>query len=89
MFESTIGALPARKQMAIAAIAISGLMVFTFANMVEQASASHRPISFTRNIDIPCLPYCNVGNQPQDREIVTPFHHIVLDFSFISHPRFR
>ena len=91
MFGSTTGAFPAHKPMIIAAIAISGLMLFAFAGMVEQASANHREISFTRNISIPCLPYCNMppGGGPVDREIVTPFHHITLDFSFVSLPRFR
>jgi len=85
MFKSFSGTTSTHKHLVIAAIAISGLMMFGFAYtlQIQQANAEHRPISISRSIEIPCLPYCNIANEPQDREIIGTFHHIRLAFSFV------
>ena len=92
MSDRKLNQVSQHKHIVIAAIAVSGLMLFAFANMVQQASAQTPPNLpnlqnlFNRviNIPIPCSPYCNIDNEPEDREIATPFGTIRLNFGFIS-----
>ncbi len=85
MSNSMPGTVSIRKELIIAAIAFSGLLVLGFAGMVEQPSAQTRPPIFNRviSIPIPCQPYCNIDDDRLDREIVTPVGTIRLDFSFL------
>ena len=83
MFKSILGAVLAHKQIAIAAIAISGLVVYAFPyNMFAQAD--HLAINIDRDIEIPCLPYCNIANEPEDidQEFGNVVHLRIL-FSFV------
>jgi hypothetical protein len=81
MFGSLLGAVLAHKQVVIAAVAISGLLMYAFPTMTE---AAHRSINIDRSIQIPCLPYCNVANQPQDIDRTAGPVHIQLRFSFVN-----
>jgi hypothetical protein len=84
MFESILGAVLAHKQIFIAAIAISGLVVYAFPyNMLAQAD--HTPISIARDINIPCRPYCDIANEPEDidRVVGNGLVHIQITFSFV------
>lgn len=76
-----LGAILAQKHLIIAAVAISGLVVYAFPyNML--ASADHRDVNFSRTIEIPCEPYCNVS-EPDDVDIDQPPVHIQIRFSFV------
>jgi hypothetical protein len=83
MFESILGAVLAHKQIVIAAIAISGLVVYAFAyNMV--ARADHLAINIDRDIEIPCLPYCNIDvPDPIDVE-AGGIVHVQITFSLVN-----
>ena len=83
MFKSILGAVLAHKQIAIAAIAISGLVVYAFPyNMFAQAD--HLAVNIDRDIEIPCLPYCNIVNEPEDLDFEAGgIVHVQIDFSFV------
>jgi hypothetical protein len=83
MFESILGAVLAHKQIVIAAIAISGLVVYAFPyNMVAQAD--HLAINIDRDIEIPCLPYCNIDvPDPIDVE-AGGIVHVQITFSLVN-----
>ena len=91
MFKSILGALTAHKQIVIAAIAITGIGVYAFpysALNLNQVEAEHGfAVNFEREIEIPCLPYCNIANEPDpviigaDEE--NPPAHIEITFSFV------
>jgi hypothetical protein len=89
MFTSILGALIAHKQIVIAAIAITGIGVYAFPyNALNQAVAEHGfAANIEREIEIPCLPYCNIVNEPDDviigAEDDNPPAHIEITFSFV------
>ena len=91
MFESILGALLAHKQIVIAAIAVTGIGVYAFpfsALNLNQVEADHGfAVNFEREIEIPCLPYCNIANEPDDviigAEDDNPPAHIEIRFSFV------
>jgi hypothetical protein len=68
MFESITRAVLAHKQIVIAAVAIAGLGIYMFPSSMFAAAQN----VITRNIEIPCLPYCaNLAqNPPPDQDIV-------------------
>lgn len=97
MFESILGALLAHKQIVIAAIAITGIGVYAFpfnALNLNQAQADHATISNQlTEVEIPCLPYCDIANEPEDIEVIVdnpldpnapPIVHVEVRFSFVS-----
>jgi hypothetical protein len=82
MFESVINAVIGHKKAVIAAAALTGLMLYAFPyNML--ASADHRDINISQDIEIPCLPYCNIVAEPEDIDIDQPPVHIQITFSFV------
>jgi hypothetical protein len=91
MFESILGALLAHKQIVIAAIAITGIGVYAFpfgALNLNQVEADHGfAVNFEREIEIPCRPYCDIANEPDDviigAEDDNPAAHIEIRFSFV------
>ncbi len=75
-----LGAILAHKHLIIAAVAISGLVVYAFPyNML--ASADHRDINFSRTIEIPCVPYCYISIP--DVDVDAPPVHVQIRFSFV------
>jgi hypothetical protein len=85
MFESVIRAVLAHKQAVIAAIAITGVLMYAIPTTLlpySQYAAGQRFIN--REITVPCLPYCNVANRPTsiDRDI-DDLVHIHIHFSFV------
>jgi hypothetical protein len=83
MFESILGAVLAHKQIVIAAIAISGLVVYAFPyNMVAQAD--HLAVNIDEDIEIPCLPYCNIVDEPEDLDFEAGgVAHVQITFTFV------
>jgi hypothetical protein len=83
MFKTILGAVVAHKQIAIAAIAISGLVVYAFPyNMFAQAD--HLAVNIDEDIEIPCLPYCQI-DEPEDIDVEAGgIVHIQIDFSLVS-----
>jgi hypothetical protein len=83
MFESILGAVLAHKRVAIAAIAISGLVVYAFPyNMVAQAD--HLAVNIDEDIEIPCLPYCNIVDEPEDLDFEAGgVAHVQITFTFV------
>ena len=85
MFGSILVAVLAHKQVVIAAVAVTGLVMYAFPyNMM--ASANHgTQVNIQRNIEIPCLPYCNIANEPEpiDRTVGQGRVHIQIGFSFV------
>ena len=81
MFENITNAVNAHKQIVIAAIAITGLIAYSFpTNMLAQAQDA---ITITRNIEIPCLPYCDIENEPDDIHFENDFVKIDIFLSFV------
>jgi hypothetical protein len=76
-----LGAILAHKHLIIAAVAISGLVVYAFPyNML--ASANHGTLfNFDRTIQIPCVPYCNISIP--DVNVDTGTVHVRIGFSFV------
>ena len=66
MFESITRAVLAHKQIVIAAVAITGLIIYAFPSSMLAAAQN----VITRNIEIPCLPYCPESTLPPDQDIV-------------------
>ncbi len=91
MFTSILGALSAHKQIVIVAIAITGIGVYVFpynALNLSPAEAEHGfAVNIDETIEIPCLPYCQVANEPDDVIIGAdednPPAHIELRFEFV------
>jgi hypothetical protein len=91
MFKPILGALIAHKHIVIAAIAITGIGVYAFpynALNLNQAQADHGfAANIDREIEIPCLPYCNIENEPDDviigAEDDNPPAHIEIRFTFV------
>ena len=89
MSTSILGALIAHKQIVIAAVAITGIGAYAFPySALNQAQADHGfAANLDREIEIPCLPYCNIANEPDDviigAEDDNPSAHIELRFSFV------
>jgi hypothetical protein len=84
MFESILGAVLAHKQLAIAAIAISGLVVYAFPYNTMFAQADHLAVNIDEEIEIPCLPYCNIANEPEDLDFeVAGTAHVQITFTFV------
>jgi hypothetical protein len=83
MFKSILGAVLAHKQIAIAAIAISGLVVYAFPyNMFAQAD--HLAVNVDEDIEIPCLPYCEI-EAPDDIDFEAGgVVHVQIDFSLVN-----
>jgi hypothetical protein len=78
MFKSITTAVLAHKQIVIAAIAITGLVVYAFpGNMLAAAQTL-----VDRTIEIPCLPYCNIA-APNPIDISTPAGDIHIEFSLV------
>jgi hypothetical protein len=84
MFKSILGAVLAHKQIAIAAIAISGLVVYAFPyNMFAQAD--HLAVNIDEDIEIPCLPYCDIVDEPEDLDFeVAGTAHVQITFTFVD-----
>jgi hypothetical protein len=85
MFESVINAVIGHKKAVIAAAALTGLMLYAFPyNML--ASADHRDINISQDIEIPCLPYCQNVEPPEDIDIDNEQAslHVQITFSFVS-----
>lgn len=84
MLKSIVGAVIAHKQLVIAAIAISGLIVYAFPTTM-MAYADHRPVSIERNIQLRCLPYCQTAADVLNDGIerVNNNVHIRIGFSFL------
>ncbi len=84
MFESVLGAVLAHKQIVIAAIAISGLVVYAFPYNMLTAQADHLAVNIDRDIEIPCLPYCNIVNEPEDLDFEAGgVAHVQITFTFV------
>ncbi len=86
MFGSILGAVLAHKQVVIAALAISGLVIYAVPNaMMPMANADHRPVSIDRTVELRCLPYCQTAADVlgDGFERVTPGAHIRIGFSFL------
>ena len=87
MFESVIRAVLAHKQAVIAAIAITGVLMYAIPTTLlpySQYAAGQRFIN--REITVPCLPYCNVANRPTSIDRVIPGVaeiHIRFHFSMV------
>ena len=85
MFEYITGAVAAHKYLVIAAIAISAVAIYMVpSTLLTPASAEHRDINITREIVIPCEPYCvrpPVLVEGIDRE-AGPVH-IQISFRFV------
>jgi hypothetical protein len=80
MFESITRAVLAHKQIVIAAIAITGLALYAFPSTMLAAAQT----VINRDIEIPCLPYCNVANEPEDVDVSIPgVLELHLSFSFV------
>lgn len=80
MFKSITSAVLAHKQIVIAAIAITGLAMYAFPGNIIAAAQT----IINRNIEIPCLPYCNVANEPDDVDVSIPgVLELHLSFSFV------
>jgi hypothetical protein len=81
MFESITRAVLAHKQIVIVAVAIAGLAIYMFPSSMLAAAQ----IVINRNIEIPCLPYCeNVPNLPPDNvDIVNDFVEVHIHFSLV------
>jgi hypothetical protein len=80
MFESITRAVLAHKQIVIAAIAITGLVIYSFPSGMIAAAQT----VIERTIEIPCLPYCNVANEPEDVDVSIPgVLELHLSFSFV------
>lgn len=83
MFKSILGAVVAHKQIAIAVIAISGLVVYAFPYNLLTAQADHLAINIDRDIEIPCLPYCNI-DAPDDIDVEEGgIVHVQITFSLV------
>ena len=81
MFKTILGAVLAHKQIAIAAIAISGLVVYAFPyNMFAQAD--HLAVNVDEDIEIPCLPYCNIELEDLDFE-AGGVVHVQISYSLV------
>lgn len=81
MFESITRAVLAHKQIVIAAIAITGLGMYTFSNSIIAAAQT----VIDRTFLIPCLPYCNEANEPDDVDVVVPgVLELHLSFEFVE-----
>jgi hypothetical protein len=80
MFKSITSAVLAHKQIVIAAIAITGLAMYAFPGTILAAAQT----VIDRTIEIPCLPYCNVANEPDDVDVSIPgVLELHLSFSFV------
>ena len=73
MFESITRAVLAHKQIVIAAIAVTGLAIYAFPT--SMIASAQRVIE--RNIEIPCLPYCNIS-PPADINVSAPPNNPVV-----------
>jgi hypothetical protein len=88
MFENITSALKAHKQIVIAAIAITGLITYSLpTNFLASAQSvffpNLDPVTINRDITIPCRPYCNIANEPEDVNVdVDDILHLHLGFSF-------
>ena len=84
MLQPLQNAMLTHKRTLIAAIAITGLLMYAFPYQFMAAEATHRPVSITRTIEIPCLPYCNVqAPQPIDVDAGGRVH-IQIGFSLVG-----
>jgi hypothetical protein len=91
MFENITSALKAHKQIVIAAIAITGLITYSLpTNFLASAQSvffpnlPNLPVTIDRDITIPCRPYCNIANEPEDvNRDVDDILHLHLGFSFV------
>jgi hypothetical protein len=84
MFKSILGAVLAHKHIAIAAIAISGLVVYAFPYNTMFAQADHLAVNIDEDIEIPCLPYCNIVNEPEDLDFEAGgVAHVQITFTFV------
>jgi hypothetical protein len=80
MFKSITSAVLAHKQIVIAAIAITGLAMYAFPSTILAAAQT----VIDRTIEIPCLPYCNIANEPDDVDVSIPgVLELHLSFSFV------
>jgi hypothetical protein len=83
MFKPILGAVLAHKHLVIAAIAVSGLVVYAFPyNVVE---ADHLPISIDETIEVACEPYCAIVEdalQPIDQTF-GDLVHVQISYTFV------
>ena len=91
MFENITSAVKAHKNIVIAAIAVSGLIAYSLpGNMIAYAQSvffpNGDPVTITREIQIPCQPYCNRAgvDEPEDLNVVVDdILHLHIGFSFV------
>jgi hypothetical protein len=82
MFGSITRAALAHKQVVIAAVAIAVLAMYAFPNTM--VAFAQLPRIIDREIRIPCLPYCNVANEPEDVNVdIDDILHLHISFSFV------
>jgi hypothetical protein len=80
MFESITRAVLAHKQIVIAAIAITGLGMYAGSNSIIAVAQTIIDETF----NIPCLPYCNEANEPEDVDVSIPgVLELHLSFEFV------
>ena len=78
MFKSITRALLAHKHIVIAAIAVTTLAIYAFPSSMLAAAQ----IIINRDIEIPCLPYCNIS-PPEDIDIVNDAVEVHIHFSLV------
>jgi hypothetical protein len=79
MLQSMSKVIVAHKQALIAAIAVTGVLVSSLPFNME----AFAQILIDREIEIPCIPYCNIANEPEDIDIDTPAGSVLIGFSFV------
>jgi hypothetical protein len=93
MFETVIKAVLAHKQIVIAAVALSALGAYMIPGNFFAATAQvppdtpggpDFPIIVDRDIEIPCRPYCDPDDEPEDVIVdVDDIVHVRITFSFV------
>ena len=91
MFGSIVSAVLAHKQIVIAAIAVTGLIAYSlpsntlaYAQNIFFPGQGPPPVNIDRNIQIPCRPYCDIANEPEDvNQDVDDILHLHIGFSFV------
>jgi hypothetical protein len=89
MFEKITSAVKAHKHIVIAAIAVTSLIAYSLpSNTLAYAQSiffpDQFPITIDRNIEIPCRPYCDIANEPEDvNRDVDDILHLHIEFSFV------
>jgi hypothetical protein len=89
MFDSVIRAVLGHKQVVIVAVALTGLAAYIvpgnmFATAQVPPDGPDFPIIIDRDIEIPCRPYCDPADEPEDVIVdVDDIAHVRITFSFV------